>query len=86
MLPYMEQEAVGRLVTDAIQRNARACCETASPFSLESIYPEINLVNIPSFRCPSDGETIDTGLTAYTNYAGCAGSNKGWVAPAIRTA
>jgi hypothetical protein len=52
---------------------------------LETLYAgnpiNIRLTRIAGYRCPSDSEVIDANLTAYTNYAGNNGANKGWRVP-----
>ena len=83
LLPYMEQKTLFELVQATIDANLMACCN--GPNDLETVANgnppagiNINKTNIPAFRCPSDGDVLDPNLTAYTNYASCAGTNKGW--------
>jgi prepilin-type N-terminal cleavage/methylation domain-containing protein/prepilin-type processing-associated H-X9-DG protein len=79
LLPYMEQKDLGDGIQLAIDSNLFACCNTPSMESILNGTPiNINRTPIAAFRCPSDGENIDPNLTSYTNYAGCAGANKGW--------
>jgi len=84
LLPFMEQQALSQLVQTAINTNGFACCgnNAQGVISMEALYAgtpiNINRTTVPTFRCPSDSEIIDANLTAYTNYAGCAGANKGW--------
>lgn len=83
LLPYVEQQSLSQLVQTAIKTNGFACCGSNNEgvISMEALYAgtpiNINRTVVPAFRCPSDSEVLDTNLTAYTNYAGNVGANKG---------
>jgi prepilin-type N-terminal cleavage/methylation domain-containing protein/prepilin-type processing-associated H-X9-DG protein len=78
LLPFMDQAALGRMVTTAIDDNLRACCGGGAAEDADdpANYRTQIRTAIMGFQCPSDPKP--GGREDWNNYAVCFGANKGW--------